>query len=81
MLHNCISRNLDRRADRISGRRDLVTVTAQPAANAIGRRGERPTRLRIGDCSTRVLCAGGEATGDHETRPMTGAPCHRGTDT
>ena len=44
----------DRRDDRLSGRRDRYGA----AVSVIGRRGERPTRLRIGD-STRVCASDG----------------------
>ena len=48
----------DRRADRLSGRRDRYGA----AGSVIGRRGERPTRLRIGT-SGRVCAGGGREFG------------------
>ena len=61
----------DRRDDRLSGRRDRYGA----AAIALGRRGERATRLRIGD-STRV-CAGGGREFEHPTGHT--VPCGGGT--
>ena len=61
----------DRRADHLSGRRDRYGA----AASVTGRRGERATRLRIGD-STRV-CAGDGREFEHP-RAHT-VPCGGGT--
>ena len=49
----------DRRADYLSGRRDRYGA----AGSVIGRRGERPTRLRIGTSGRKSVRAAGGSLG------------------
>ena len=69
--HTVMGQSPDRRADHLSRRRDRYGA----AASVIDRRGERPTRLRIGT-SGRVCAGGGREFGHPRAHTV---PCGGGT--